>query len=75
MTVRRFKKSHLFIIITSIIVAVGLAAFIIASGVSNGWDSVARWFGSNDAILLYILLGSYALLIAGFFIFERIKRL
>lgn len=72
---KKYKKSHLFILVTSITIVVGLLAFVIAEGVANGWASVAAWFGSADAVLLYIALGVYALLVAFLIFSERIKKI
>ena len=70
-----FKKKNLFIIVSAIIVAVGLLAFILAYGLADGWDAVGAWFGSPYAILLYIGLGCYGLLVTWLIVYDKVKRL
>lgn len=72
---KKLKKKYLFIIVSAIIVAVGIFAFVLASGIANGWASVAAWFGSSDAIFLYMIVGLYLVIVAYLLIRERIEKL
>ena len=73
--IKKTKKTHLFIFITSIVIFIGLLAFVIAESVAHGIMSVLSWFGSSDAILLYIGLGVYGLLVAWLIFQERINKI
>jgi uncharacterized membrane-anchored protein YitT (DUF2179 family) len=69
------KKPLLFLIVSAIFVAIGLASFVVGYGLSDGWDVVAAWFSSQDALLLYIILGCYFLIIIFWLVWEKVKKL
>lgn len=77
MTVQTFKqkKSFLFLIVSIIFVIIGLAAFILGYGLSDGWDVVGAWFSSQDALLLYIILGCYFLVIIFWTVWEKVAKI
>ena len=72
--VSKYKKPKIFIIAVGIAILIGLLAFVLAYGLSQGWDVVAAWFGSKYAFLLYVGLGLYGLLVAYIFIIDWYKR-
>ena len=75
MTVRQFKKKHLFIIVSGIMIAIGIIAFVLAYGLSKGWATLGRWFGSSSAILLYMIVGFYAVVVGYILISDKVKKL
>lgn len=75
MTVRRFKKKHLYIIVSAIIVAIGLLAFVLSYGLSKGWDALGKWFISDSAILLYMIVGLYLVIVGVLLIGDKVKKL
>ena len=70
-----FKKSKLFLIVAGLSMILGIAAFVVAYGISDGWEAVGAWFTSKYAILLYIGIGLYALVVIALFITDWIKKL
>lgn len=72
---KKTKKKHLFIIVSAIIVALGVLAFVLAYGLSKGWATLGAWFGSSDAIFLYMIIGFYLIIVGYLLIGERIKKL
>ena len=75
MTVRQFKKKHLFLIVSAALIVVGILAFVLSYGLSKGWDALGRWFGSNSAILLYMIVGFYLIVVAYILISDKVKKL
>lgn len=71
----RFKKKHLFLIASAGAIAVGILAFVLAYGISKGWDALGHWFGSSSAIFLYMILGFYLILVAYILISDKVKKL
>lgn len=69
------SKKNLFLIVSLIVILVGLVCFILAYGISQGWDVLIAWFGSKWAIILYILLGCYALFAGWLLISDKIKNM
>ena len=57
-------KATKWIIISTIVFAlVGITALVLGFGLTNGWASVLRWFGSRWAIYIYIGVALFAFLI------------
>lgn len=73
--VSKYKKPKTFIIVVGIAIVIGIIAFVLAYGLSQGWDVVAAWFASKYAFLLYVGLGLYALLVGYIFIMDWYKKL
>lgn len=67
------KRNKILIIMSIAFVAVALIAFVAGFAIA-GFDILA-WFGSKYAMLTYIILGSWALLIAFILISDWIKRM
>lgn len=75
MMVQKSKKKNLFIIVSLIVIAIGVFCFVLAYGLSQGWDVLFAWFGSKWAVMLYILLGCYILLVLWLLIGDKIKEM
>lgn len=75
MMVQQSKKKKTFIIVSLLIIIVGIITFVLAYGLSDGWQAVAEWFVSKYAVMLYIILGCYSLLVLWLIISDRIKKL
>ena len=75
MMVQKSKKRNLFIIVSLIVIAIGVLCFVLAYGISQGWDVLLAWFRSKWAVMLYILLGCYALLVIWLLIGDKIKEM
>lgn len=73
--VSKYKKPKIFLIAVGIAIVIGLIIFILAYGLSKGWDEVAWWFGSQYAVILYILVGLYGLLLAYILIMDWYKKI
>jgi len=71
----RLSKSSIFILSIAAFLVVGIASFILAYGLTDGWLSVAQWFGSKYAILLYMGIGIFAVVTAIVLLRERYKKL
>lgn len=71
----RIAKKKTFLIVSIIIVCLGILAFVLAYGLSKGWDVVGAWFSSKYAIILYIVVGCYFAIVLWWIIGERIKNL
>lgn len=42
----------------------GIACFVVGYGIVDGWDAVIKWFSSKWAIMLYVFIGLWAIVIA-----------
>lgn len=42
----------------------GIACFVVGYGIVDGWDAVIKWFSSKWAIMLYVFIGLWAVVIA-----------
>ena len=73
--VSKYKKPKIFILAVGVILLLGILAFVLAYGLSDGWDAVAAWFGSQYAVLLYVGVGLYGLLLAYIFVMDWYKKL
>ena len=69
------SKRNLFLIVSGIIILVGIVCFVLAYGISQGWDVLVAWFGSKWAVILYILLGCYGIFVAWLLISDKIKNM
>lgn len=74
MTVQVGNKKWIFAIICSVFIALGIGAFVLAYGLSDGWDVVAAWFTGKYAMLLYILLGCYALVVLLMVLWDWVRK-
>lgn len=76
MTVQVSNKKWIFIALCSAFIALGIGAFILAYGLNPeyGWDAVARFFYSQTAILLYILLGCYLLVVLLMLLWDWVRK-
>lgn len=70
---KKYKKSYLFFVISIITLVIGAGLFALGYGLSCGWDVVANWFTSKWAILLYILVGAYLVIVLIIFLNEKVK--
>lgn len=51
------NKKGKWVLLSLLIFAVfGITALIVGFGLTNGWLSVLRWFGSKWAIMIYVLI-------------------
>ena len=73
--VSKYKKPKIFLIAVGIALVVGILAFVLAYGLSKGWEEVAWWFGSKYAVLLYVGVGLYGLLLAYILIMDWYKKI
>lgn len=51
------------IIGSSIFLVFGLACFIVGYGLIDGWDAVLAWFSSRWAVMVYIFVGLWIIMI------------
>lgn len=42
----------------------GITCFVVGYGIVDGWDAVIRWFSSKWAIMLYIFIGLWLLVVS-----------
>lgn len=62
-TAKKESKSKVAIISTLVFLILGITAFVLGYGLTDGWASVLAWFGSRWAIYIYILIGFLALIV------------
>lgn len=60
---KKESKSKIAIISTLVFLILGITAFVLGYGLTDGWASVLAWFGSRWAIYIYILIGFLALIV------------
>ena len=70
---KKRKKLNLFFVISILLLIVGCGLFALGYGISEGWDVVANWFTSKWAVLLYIFLGLYLLIILMIVLIEKVR--
>ena len=66
-------KFKLFYLISILCLLVGAGIYLLLA-LANGWN-VWGWFISDQAILVYIIIGAYILFVGGYLLLERIKKL
>lgn len=57
------KGGKATIIATSSFLAFGLACFVIGYGLTDGWDKVIAWFTSQWAIMVYVFIGLWLIIV------------
>lgn len=72
---RSIDKKWIFVLSIAIFIVIGILAFVLAYGLTDGWAVVGAWFGSKDAILLYMFVGLFGVVALIMWLWERYKRL
>lgn len=57
------SKSKVAIISTVAFLLLGITAFVVGYGLTDGWDSVLAWFSSRWAVYIYIMLAFLILIV------------
>lgn len=72
---KHLDKKWIFILSIAIFAAIGILAFVLAYGFTDGWAAVAAWFRSKYAILLYMCIGTFGIITLLLWVWERYKRI
>lgn len=67
------KRNKVVLIISAILIALALIFLILGFALSGA--DILGWFGSKWAMLIYIVLGLWAILITFLFVGDKIKKL
>lgn len=72
---KHLDKKWIFILSIAAFAVIGVLAFVLAYGFTDGWAAVGAWFGSKYAILLYMCFGLFGAIALIIWAWERYKRL